>query len=144
MSYRFQTLHANSYISCYYSESVGTLYNHLKHDDFLTASWNFRLKNLEWQMMIYSSFEFEPSRILDNLNKTWRSQKLLDKIWFIQGSYQVLNDYFYSFCLSVCLKLNISVIAEPIRLNFSWNIYTGPAMVLSYFPRAGVVPSSNK
>ena len=34
---------------------------------------------------------------------------------------------------SVCLRLKISVTAKLIRLYSSGNIYTGPAVVLSYF-----------
>ena len=38
-----------------------------------------------------------------------------------------------SVCLSVCLKVKISVTTEPIGLYSSGNISTGPVMVLSYF-----------
>ena len=47
-------------------------------------------------------------------------------------------------CASVRLKLNISVTTEPIGLYSSWNIPTGPVMVLSYFPWGWDTPNPPK
>ena len=49
-----------------------------------------------------------------------------------------------SFCLSVRLKLKISVITEPIGLYSSGNMPTGPVVVLSYFLEGWTLPPQKK